>query len=131
MNPGVLNDKCNIKYIGQQFTEINSLLVIEFSGIMEGYAKLASFMGLHDEYAIYRRFRQLNAQNLLYLQAELTHLERELRNLAQRDSSVPEREFFAKDWWSLSQTENDNDAEQWEKVLEIRQKLEEYSLCSI
>ncbi|KAF7537782.1 hypothetical protein G7054_g3449 [Neopestalotiopsis clavispora] len=93
---------------------------------MEGYAKLANFMGLHDEYAIYRRFRQLNAQNLLYLQAELTHLEKELHNLAQRDSSIPDREFFAKDWWSLSQTENDNDAEQWEKVLEIREKLEEY-----
>jgi hypothetical protein len=47
-----------------------------------GYAQLASLMGAHPEVAVFRRFGALNAQNLLYLQAELTHLELELRSTA-------------------------------------------------
>lgn len=93
----------------------------------EGYARIAKFMGRHDDYAIYRRFRHLNTQNLLYLQAELVHLERQLSSLAKRDMLHPDRLYFTKDWWSLSQNEGDEDSEQWEKVLEIREKLDEYS----
>ncbi|KAK8074444.1 hypothetical protein PG997_009107 [Apiospora hydei] len=99
---------------------------------MEGYAKISQLMGCQDTCAIYRRFRRLNSLNLLYLQAELTHLEEELEILAKRDAADPERRFHARDWWSLSQ-HNDNDeddeeaAEQWDKVLEIREKLEQYS----
>jgi hypothetical protein len=46
---------------------------------MEGYAKVAHLMGTHGEFGIFRRFQTLNMQNLLYLQAEITHLEAELR----------------------------------------------------
>ena len=45
---------------------------------MEGYAKLASFMASDSEFAIFRRFGALNAQNLLYYQAELMDLETHL-----------------------------------------------------
>ncbi|KAK7962942.1 uncharacterized protein PG986_003767 [Apiospora aurea] len=99
---------------------------------MEGYAKISQLMGCQDTCAMYRRFGRLNSLNLLYLQAELTHLEEELEILAKRDAADPERRFHARDWWSLSQ-HNDDDAddeeaaEQWEKVLEIREKLEQYS----
>jgi hypothetical protein len=43
---------------------------------VNGYPKLARHMGASPEIAIFRRFGALNAQNLLYLQAELVHLEK-------------------------------------------------------
>ena len=46
---------------------------------MEGYSKLASLMGTYSDTLIFRHFGALSAQNLLYLQAELVHLEHELR----------------------------------------------------
>jgi hypothetical protein len=94
---------------------------------MEGYSKVAGFMGRQDEYAIFRRFRMLNAQNLLFLQAEITHLEAQLLSLAQRNSA--DRPFSNKDWWTLYHSEESDDIEQWDKVIEIRDKLEQYSTC--
>lgn len=61
------------------------------------------------------------------VKAELTHLEQELENLARRDADNAERLYYAKDWWSLSHNEAEEEAEQWEKVLEIRDKLGQYS----
>lgn len=94
---------------------------------MEGYQRLASLMGTHHEFAIFRRFRALNMQNILYLQAEIMHLEEELTELAKRDLKNPERAFHNKDWWSLSKGEAEGDQDQWVKVLEIREKLNIYS----
>ncbi|KAI9650738.1 hypothetical protein NHQ30_000762 [Ciborinia camelliae] len=69
----------------------------------EGYAKLAQTMARHDELGIFRRFRKLGLQNLLYLQAELTYLEKDLENLAQRDTCHQSRVEHSKDWYSLAQ----------------------------
>jgi hypothetical protein len=79
---------------------------------MEGYTRLAQLMGSQEEFAIMRQFRVLNAQKLLYLQAEITHLEAEVEQLAKRDSSHVERQYYAKDWWSLSQGEMKENLEQ-------------------
>lgn len=46
-----------------------------------GYPKLATMLGGVEGYAIYRRFASLNARNLLYHQAKLTHLEHQLNLL--------------------------------------------------
>lgn len=96
---------------------------------MEGYRKVARLMGSHDELLILRRFRSLNAQNMLYLQAELVHLEADLQELARRDASQPGREYHQRDWWSLSHggANADEANEQWETILAIREKLEKYS----
>ncbi|KAL9073145.1 MAG: hypothetical protein Q9157_004858 [Trypethelium eluteriae] len=100
--------------------------------LMEGYAKLAQLMSAYDEFAILRSFKSLNMQNLLYLQAEITHLEAELGELARRDGMRGDRDYHASDWWSLSLGENANegDLEQWEKVLQLRDKLDKYSRAS-
>jgi hypothetical protein len=73
---------------------------------MEGYAKIASRMALHPELAIVRRFKQLSMQNVLYLQAQLHHLEKQLHGLAQSDinSTSGPRQLYARDWYSLSQS---------------------------
>ena len=90
----------------------------------EGYAKIATLMSSHGEFAIFRNFSKLNLQNLLYLQAEITHLEADLKEVAMRDRADPNRAIYTKYWWYLAQSE---DREQWEKVLQIRDKLKEYS----
>lgn len=94
---------------------------------MEGYWKVANLMATRDEFAILRRFRSLNMQNLLYLQAEIMNLENELMKLASRDLEQPGRKFHDKDWWSLANGLEDGDRDQWEKILELREKLEAYS----
>lgn len=97
-----------------------------------GHAKVATLMSHHHEAAIFRKFSKLNYQNLLYLQAELIHLESNLKGLADRDGEDPNRQQYCKDWWFLAQNEDEHDdREQWEKFLQIREKLKEYSIPSV
>jgi len=94
---------------------------------MEGYAKLAQLMATHEEFAILRRFKTLNYQNLLYLQAEIVHLEQELAKLVNRDLAHLDRGDFAKDWWTLAHANGAEAQQQWKKILKIRKKLGKYS----
>lgn len=97
---------------------------------MEGYAKLASLMGAYPEVAILRRFGALNIQNLLYLQAELVHLENELResSYANQHSGDVHRVTMSKDWITLAHYHEGNER-QWAVALRIREKLKEYGAC--
>lgn len=94
-----------------------------------GYPTLASRMSLIPEIAVFRRFGALNAQNLLYLQAELQDMEQSLRNLQVRDSkSAGEASWHSINWWYLAHAaERGSNPEQWNLVQEIRKKLDEYS----
>ncbi|KUJ08802.1 uncharacterized protein LY89DRAFT_788704 [Mollisia scopiformis] len=95
--------------------------------MMDGYAKVAQLMASQEEFAIFRRFRALNIKRLLYLQAEIMHLEAEVSQLAKRDSTHEGRRFHTRDWWSLSQGGEGDDLEQWEKFLELSEKLDQYN----
>lgn len=100
-----------------------------------GYSKLASLMGRHPEVAILRRFSTLNVRNLLYLQAELVHLEHQLALCTKADleSRDQDRVEYDRDWYALSSSgqavrdRSDGDGEQWRIVMEIRKVLKEYS----
>lgn len=94
---------------------------------MEGYAKVAALMARYDELAILRGFKTLNIQNLLYLQAEIIHLEDRLKELVDTDASHPDREFHSKDWWALAHGEGKGGKTQWKQVRKIRKKLARYS----
>jgi len=94
---------------------------------MEGYAKVAQLMSKYEEFAIFRSFKRLNYQNLLYLQAQITHLEQELGKIVHRDTVNTYRQFYAKDWWSLANGKGKNARDQWRKVLRIRKMLSMYS----
>jgi len=137
----------------------------------QGYSYLAQTMSAHSELAIFRRFNTLNLQNILYLQAELTYLEKELKELVERDRGVKKREDYEKDWYALAKgyvyeegeddeeegrdwnedemdidgdskggmnednsssgyigEEGDVEREQWEKMLQIRKVLFQYSI---
>jgi hypothetical protein len=98
---------------------------------MAGYTTLGSMMGTHPEAAIVRRFGSLNVQNILYLQAELTTLELELKRCAKADadSGHQNRAVYDRDWRTLSESlqSQDGNPEQWKTILIIREKLKEYS----
>jgi hypothetical protein len=52
---------------------------------MNGYEKVANLMAKHGEVAVFQRFDFLNTLNILFLQAELVHLEHDLRDSMQAD----------------------------------------------
>lgn len=94
------------------------------------YQKLSRFMGRWPEMSIFRRFGSLNAQNILFLQAELAHLEYELGEIREEDSNSDDetKKKFAQSWYEVSQKPEDGEqSEQYQKILEIREKLSEYS----
>ncbi|CZR54979.1 uncharacterized protein PAC_04864 [Phialocephala subalpina] len=101
----------------------------------EGYPKLASRMGHSPQFAIFRRFAALNARNLLYLQAELTALEKRLEDYAATDekSSNADRAVYSRDWETLKSSLDEgatnfgHDKKQWQTFLDIRAKLKEYN----
>lgn len=97
------------------------------SPVWDGYGKVAELMSTHDEFAVLRSFRRLNMKNLLYLQAEIAHLEEELYELAGRDSLDPELQFHGRDWWSLANGDDKSSREHWHKVLQLRGKLDTYN----
>lgn len=88
-------------------------------------------MGIRPDSAIFRRFGALNARNLLYLQAELTHLEDALKTAEHRDSRshVGEKANYARDWYwlEMSPLASNEDTAQLNLVKKIREKLDEYS----
>ena len=96
----------------------------------EGYRALAQFFNNEPGMAILSRFGTLNIQNLLYMQAEIFHLERELQSIASEDSSSPcaERQDYRYSVVNLQSSLDGMESFQWEKILEIREKLERYSI---
>ena len=95
-----------------------------------GYPKLAKLMGTHHETAIFRRFGELNMLNLLSLQAELTDLEIQLQSIRNEDevSDDPVRSLYAIDFHEMSKQGDERDDQQWQMLLRIREKLQEYSI---
>lgn len=93
---------------------------------MEGYPKLAEAMECHSDIRIFRSFSALNIQNLLYLQAELLHLEKEWRETVSDDinSGDPARVALQFNVLKMQDgTGTENEALQWAKFREIRAKL--------
>lgn len=101
-----------------------------FRDTVIGYPKLAAKIAVQPEAAIYRRFGALNAQNLLYLQAELVDLEERLKDQQGLDNndSTGTKSKYAKNWFSLQDSAVDGDTEQLDLVMKIREVLKEYSM---
>jgi hypothetical protein len=97
---------------------------------MDGYNKLAAVIGRHQGLSMYSRFPVLNAKSLLWMQAELIHLEQQLKNIAIEDSRSG-NEGREKYQYSLLHLKcssgKDGQDRQWRLILEIRIKLKEYS----
>jgi hypothetical protein len=97
--------------------------------LVVGYPKIAGQMSIQPETAIFRRFGELNARNLLYLQAELAYLEKKLSEyeIADNRDPVGEKSNYAVSWYWLAHSKDDGDTKQLDIVLKIRSCLKEYS----
>lgn len=86
-------------------------------------------MGSHPETAIFRRFDHLNMLNLLSLQAELMDLEVHLQNIRGEDeiSGDPSRTLHAVSFYEMRQSKSEGGDLQWQILMDIRAKLQEYS----
>ena len=92
-----------------------------------GYPKLADFVGTDPHLAIFKKFGSLNAENLFYMQAEIAGLEQELQQIVADDlrSKDETSRKYATSWRVLQQA--GKGSAQWQKRMEIREKLKEYS----
>ncbi|KAI1463620.1 uncharacterized protein F4812DRAFT_463448 [Daldinia caldariorum] len=92
---------------------------------MIGYAAIAKSMSDSSDLTSFRNFLALNYQNLLYLQAELTHLEELWRRTEWDIQGSPDndkREKAPHDWAKLQK-----DEEAWAQFTQLRGKLKEYN----
>jgi hypothetical protein len=98
-----------------------------------GYPKLAKIMSLSPETAIFRRFGELNMLNLLRLQAELHDLEHQLQEIRGEDalSKDPVRTGYVNDFRLMRDWMEEGDSLQYDMLLNIGKKLEEYSEFSL
>jgi hypothetical protein len=97
---------------------------------MAGYSRLAALMRNRHNLAIFRQFSDLNAKNLLYMQGELVRLEVELEMMAteNKNSRDPEMIDFEKLITTMIGPHRAEDGQKhWAKILEIREKLKDYS----
>ncbi|KAI1180525.1 hypothetical protein F4777DRAFT_597335 [Nemania sp. FL0916] len=97
-----------------------------------GYVRLAEYMNLHPQLAIFRRFGTLANQTLLYYQAEIAELEHHLKQVREEDeqSDDEHRKLSARSWYNLCQSSlEDQDYSQQgqhELVMRLRKLMAEY-----
>lgn len=93
-----------------------------------GYTRLAAFMGAHPEIAVFKRFSYVNTLGLLHMQAELSVLEKELRDQVMIDSSDPNRAVYDRDWRDLSGSDScsDEGSQQWELSQKATKLVRDY-----
>jgi len=96
---------------------------------MADYSRLSKLIGTHQDLAIFRKFASLNAKNILYMQAELIHLQTELENieLANRNSGDVQKAAFQVSLFDLKDSFGTKNDLQWRKAMEIRRNLKAYS----
>lgn len=102
--------------------------------LYDGYPKLARLMGSYPAMAIFRRFGDLNMLNLLRLQAELQDLEHKLQEIRDEDdfanSKDPIRTAYVTDFKLMRDLKDDGDSLQYDMLVSIGEKLQEYSIDS-
>ncbi|OJD33530.1 uncharacterized protein BKCO1_2900020 [Diplodia corticola] len=89
-----------------------------------GYPLLADHMGRMPQIAIFRRFGAINTLDLLYRQAELKRMEKELREEQEKSANMS---GDPGDYAINSYLLEDDDGEQWKVFKKIRIKLKEYN----
>ena len=96
-----------------------------------GYPKLARLMGYSLETVIFRRFKELNMINLLRLQAELQDMEHQLQDIRHDDSQSGDlvRKSYATDFRAMRDWKETGDSLQYDLLLSIGDKLQQYSLA--
>lgn len=94
-----------------------------------GYPRLSERISFKPETGIYRRFDGLNARHLLYLQAELCTMEKNLFWLEQQDnkSTSGRRSEYATDYQCMLEEPHGEQSEQFRLIAKMHEKLNQYS----
>jgi len=94
-----------------------------------GYPRLSERMGVKPETLIFRKFVALNARMLLYMQAELAILEKDLHGteISDREEAKGNKHHYATSYMRLLHSPQDGDPYQLELLANISSKLEKYS----
>lgn len=87
-----------------------------------GYHSLASFIGSDKDFFIFRRFSNLSARNLLYLQDELLELEAKLMEVDLQESSNGSPQGL----YNLHTRREDKNESRKTLMKDIKSKLQEY-----
>jgi hypothetical protein len=101
---------------------------------LSGYPSLAAFIASDRDRTtlIYKRFDQLAARNLLYLQSELAELQHQQQELDQidlisdRTTKGHARNFASFKEAALPASGNSRQKERWDLMIQIRQVMKEY-----
>lgn len=92
--------------------------------LMHGYPKLAGRMSGKLETVIFRRFNELNMKMLLYMQAELFRLEKQLWDAESEDArGTGNKSKYSRDYDALLASHQDGDTTQLELIERIQEKL--------
>jgi hypothetical protein len=94
-----------------------------------GYETMGVIMGDTREYAVFHGFRRLYAENLLYQQAEIVHLEKELQEIRAADSKSFSRSSYFQNWAELrahTASDDEGKSQQLRKILQLRDALDKY-----
>ena len=96
---------------------------------IHGYPQLARHMGEKEAHAIFRRFAALNARMLLYRQAELLELEKELDLVERKNWADPNNRTvcFSTAFLRDEHLPGSGPSKQWEIISLISNKLQQYS----
>lgn len=94
---------------------------------VKGYPQIAYIMRQHRELANFRQFGHLNMLTLLHMQAEIMLLEEKYELISAADQSNTNMPFRSRDWWTLAQLDCEGNRAQWDLLLQIKEKLKEYS----
>jgi hypothetical protein len=94
-----------------------------------GYTSLTAEMTRHQGMAMFKRFRELNLRNLLYMQAEILHLELELTAIRDENkiSGDEGKKKYETDVSYLIRSSKESNPVEWNLILDMRAKLKEYS----
>jgi hypothetical protein len=106
---------------GQPISEVRELP-------KHGHCKLSKFMAAHPEVGIFTRFGDLNTYNLLALQSELCYLRHEYHEAVKDGYAASKADRKAHLDCNLRHL-SQSDSEQWNILLKIREKLNEYSIA--
>ena len=98
---------------------------------LEGYPTFAEFISKDKDAAIYRKFENLSARNLLYLQSELHDLERQLHEIDREDAKNIDDENAqqaARLWTHFANDSNDQALARRKLHDRIKSKIREYRM---
>jgi hypothetical protein len=88
----------------------------------KGFSQLAGFLNSNDNFAVFRRFGELSARVLIQLEIDLTDLEKQLRELDEKDAADPAMKHRLRGYENFKEWNND----QRVLVSQIQRKLDEY-----